>query len=54
MTTEGIDEPQRALEDALQARNIPQSRFRTLDFGESMRPTISDSNFDVRRENSSL
>jgi L-ascorbate metabolism protein UlaG (beta-lactamase superfamily) len=37
MTTEGIDEPLRALEDALRARNIPQSRFRTLDFGESMR-----------------
>jgi len=37
MTTEGIDEPLRALEDACRARNIPQSRFRTLGFGESVR-----------------
>jgi L-ascorbate metabolism protein UlaG (beta-lactamase superfamily) len=37
MTIEGIDEPLRALEDACRARNIPQSRFRTLGFGESAR-----------------
>ena len=35
MTTEGIDEPLRALEDACRAKNIPPSRFRTLRFGES-------------------
>jgi len=37
LTTEGIDEPLRALEEARRVRNIPQSRFRTLGFGESMR-----------------
>jgi L-ascorbate metabolism protein UlaG (beta-lactamase superfamily) len=37
MTTEGIDEPLRALEDACRARNIPLSRFRTLRSGESLR-----------------
>ena len=37
MTTEGIDEPPRALEDACRARNVLLSRFRTLDFGESVR-----------------
>jgi len=37
MTTEGIDEPLRALEDACRARKIPRSRFRTLGFGESLR-----------------
>ena len=37
LTTEGIDEPLRALEDACHARDIPPSRFRTLGFGESMR-----------------
>src|SRR5207245_10899792 len=37
LTTEGIDEPLRALEDACRARNIAPSRFRTLRFGESMR-----------------
>ena len=37
MTTEGIDEPLRALEDACRARTIPASRFRTLGFGESAR-----------------
>jgi L-ascorbate metabolism protein UlaG (beta-lactamase superfamily) len=36
LTTEGIDEPLRALEEARRARNIPPSRFRTLGFGESM------------------
>ena len=33
LTTEGIDEPLRALEEARRVRNIPQSRFRTLGFG---------------------
>ena len=37
LTTEGIDEPLRALEEARRARNVPPSRFRTLGFGESMR-----------------
>jgi len=37
MTLEGIDEPLRALEDARLARNIPPSRFRILQFGESVR-----------------
>jgi L-ascorbate metabolism protein UlaG (beta-lactamase superfamily) len=37
MTTEGIDEPLRALEEALRAKDIPPSRFRTLGFGESTR-----------------
>src|SRR5205814_770433 len=37
LTTEGIDEPLRALEDTRRAQNIPPSQFRTLGFGESMR-----------------
>ena len=37
LTTEGIDEPQRALEDACRTKSIPPSRFRTLDSGESVR-----------------
>jgi L-ascorbate metabolism protein UlaG (beta-lactamase superfamily) len=37
LTTEGIDEPLRALEESRRVRNILQSRFRTLGFGESMR-----------------
>jgi len=37
LTTEGIDDPLRALEDARRARNIPPSQFRTLGFGESVR-----------------
>jgi L-ascorbate metabolism protein UlaG (beta-lactamase superfamily) len=37
LTTEGIDEPLRALEDACRVRDISPSRFRVLDFGESMR-----------------
>lgn len=36
MTTEGIDEPLRALEDACREKSIPPARFRTLGFGESM------------------
>jgi len=37
LTTEGIDEPLRALEEVCRARSIPPSRFRTLGFGESAR-----------------
>jgi L-ascorbate metabolism protein UlaG (beta-lactamase superfamily) len=37
LTTEGIDEPLRALEAARRARDIPPSGFRTLGFGESLR-----------------
>jgi L-ascorbate metabolism protein UlaG (beta-lactamase superfamily) len=37
LTTEGIDEPLQALAHARRARNIPPSRFRTLEFGESLR-----------------
>ena len=37
LTTEGIDEPLRALDDARRAHGIEPSRFRTLGFGESMR-----------------
>jgi L-ascorbate metabolism protein UlaG (beta-lactamase superfamily) len=37
LTTEGIDEPLRALEDARRARSIPPSQFRRLGFGESLR-----------------
>jgi L-ascorbate metabolism protein UlaG (beta-lactamase superfamily) len=37
LTTEGIDEPLRALEDACRANHVPSSRFRTLPFGESLR-----------------
>jgi L-ascorbate metabolism protein UlaG (beta-lactamase superfamily) len=36
LTTEAIDAPLRALDDALRANAIPPSRFRTLDFGESL------------------
>jgi L-ascorbate metabolism protein UlaG (beta-lactamase superfamily) len=37
LTTEGIDDPPRALAEACRARNVPLSRFRTLGFGESVR-----------------
>lgn len=37
LTTEGIDEPQAALEDARKARDVAEERFRTLGFGASMR-----------------
>src|SRR5439155_809958 len=37
LTTEGIDEPLRALEEACRARDIPPTRFRTLPFGASLR-----------------
>ena len=36
LTTEGIDEPLRALDEARRAWNVASSRFRTLGFGESM------------------
>jgi L-ascorbate metabolism protein UlaG (beta-lactamase superfamily) len=37
LTTEGIDEPLRALDDACRASGIPRSRFRTLGSGDSVR-----------------
>jgi L-ascorbate metabolism protein UlaG (beta-lactamase superfamily) len=37
LTTEGIDDPPRALAAALHSRNIPSARFSTLEFGGSMR-----------------
>jgi L-ascorbate metabolism protein UlaG (beta-lactamase superfamily) len=37
LTTEGIDEPVRHLEEACRARSVAPSRFRTLGFGESIR-----------------
>jgi len=37
LTTEGIDEPLRALDEARRANGVPASRFRTLGFGESVR-----------------
>jgi L-ascorbate metabolism protein UlaG (beta-lactamase superfamily) len=37
LTTEGIDEPVRALEEACRERSVSPSRFRTLGFGESVR-----------------
>lgn len=37
LTTEGIDEPERALGEACRARNVEASHFRTLEFGESLR-----------------
>jgi L-ascorbate metabolism protein UlaG (beta-lactamase superfamily) len=35
LTAEGIDEPERALEEARQARGVPASAFRVLGLGES-------------------
>jgi L-ascorbate metabolism protein UlaG (beta-lactamase superfamily) len=37
LTTEGIDEPIRELEDACRRKAVLPSCFRTLDFGESAR-----------------
>jgi L-ascorbate metabolism protein UlaG (beta-lactamase superfamily) len=37
LTTEGIDEPEHALDAARRERNIPASVFRTPGFGESIR-----------------
>jgi L-ascorbate metabolism protein UlaG (beta-lactamase superfamily) len=40
LTAEGIDDPIRDLQEALRTNGIPGSRFRALDFGESMRVTV--------------
>jgi L-ascorbate metabolism protein UlaG (beta-lactamase superfamily) len=37
LTTEGIDEPVRALEQARLVRNVVPSTFKTIGFGESVR-----------------
>jgi L-ascorbate metabolism protein UlaG (beta-lactamase superfamily) len=37
LTTEAIDEPLRALEEACRAHGLPPSHFRTVAFGESVR-----------------
>ena len=37
LTTEGIDEPARALEEACRIRDVARSRFQVLDFGDSTR-----------------
>ena len=37
LTTEGIDDPLHALEQARREHDVPPSRFRTLGFGESVR-----------------
>jgi L-ascorbate metabolism protein UlaG (beta-lactamase superfamily) len=37
LTAEGIDEPLRALGEACRRKGVPESRFRALDFGESIR-----------------
>jgi len=37
LTTEGIDDPLRALEAACRARDLPAARFRILGFGETLR-----------------
>jgi L-ascorbate metabolism protein UlaG (beta-lactamase superfamily) len=37
LTTEGIDAPLRALDDACATAGLPPGRFRALDFGESLR-----------------
>jgi L-ascorbate metabolism protein UlaG (beta-lactamase superfamily) len=42
LTSEGIDDPLRALEAACRAKDIPPSRFRTLRFGESMRLNLQE------------
>jgi len=36
LTTEGIDEPLRALERTLDGHGMPRDAFRALGFGESM------------------
>ena len=41
LTTEGIDEPLRALEDARRVNNVPASQFHTLDFGASLRLVVA-------------
>jgi L-ascorbate metabolism protein UlaG (beta-lactamase superfamily) len=37
LAAEGVDDPVRELDEARQANGIPASRFRVLDFGESIR-----------------
>ena len=37
LTTEAIDEPTTELDKACRLNDIPASRFRALDFGESLR-----------------
>ena len=37
LTTEGIDDPLRDLDEAMRARSVAPSAFRTLGFGESLR-----------------
>ena len=37
LTTEGIDEPLRALDEACRAKGILRSRFHPIGFGESVR-----------------
>jgi hypothetical protein len=37
LTTEGIDAPMTDLAEALTVHNVPDGRFRTLEFGESLR-----------------
>jgi len=37
LTAEGIDEPLRALDEALRSNNVPLEQFRTLQFGGSVR-----------------
>ena len=37
LTTEGLDEPLHALDEACDAAGVARSKFRTLEFGESMR-----------------
>jgi len=36
LTSEGIDEPERALDEACRVRGVPRPRFGTLGFGESL------------------
>jgi L-ascorbate metabolism protein UlaG (beta-lactamase superfamily) len=36
LTTEGIDDPLRALDDARRAKNVTADEFKTLEFGESL------------------
>jgi L-ascorbate metabolism protein UlaG (beta-lactamase superfamily) len=37
LTSEGLEEPLRALERARVSRDVPESRLRALEFGESVR-----------------
>jgi len=42
LTTEGIDAPPRALEEACRASGVPLSQFRTMGFGKSTRLSAAD------------